>query len=66
MTSRAGRAAELIVQDIAFRAGKELCRAPTDMCGEINPELLSDLDVAALRWAGIDPHDYSTATNAHS
>lgn len=52
--------AELIAQDMAFRASKELCRAHTDVCGELNPELLSDLDIAALRWAGIDPCDHST------
>jgi hypothetical protein len=52
--------AELIAWDMAFRAGKELCRAHTDTCGEITPELLTDLDVAALRWAGIDPFDHST------
>jgi hypothetical protein len=34
--------------------------AHTDTCGEITPELLTDLDVAALRWAGIDPFDHST------
>ncbi|WP_369243692.1 hypothetical protein [Streptomyces sp. R41] len=52
--------AELIAQDMAFRASKELCRAHTDKCGEINPELLSKLDLAALRWAGIDPYAHST------
>lgn len=52
--------AELIAQDMAFRAGKELCRAHTDVCGEIEVELLCDLDIAALRWAGIDPCDHST------
>lgn len=51
--------AELIAQDMAFRAGKELCRAHTDTCGEIEPELLTDLDVAALGWAGINPFDHS-------
>jgi hypothetical protein len=52
--------AELIAQDMALRASKELCRAHTEACGKIIPELLSDLDIAALRWAGIDPHDHST------
>lgn len=31
-----------------------------EVCGEIDPELLSDLDIAALRWAGIDPYDHCT------
>ncbi|MGI5239362.1 hypothetical protein [Dactylosporangium sp. CA-139066] len=52
--------AELIAQDMALRASKELCRAHTEVCGKIIPELLSDLDIAALRWAGIDPGDHST------
>ncbi|WP_419994870.1 hypothetical protein [Streptomyces boninensis] len=52
--------AELIAQDMAWRASKELCRAHTDVCGAIDPELLSALDVAALRWAGVDPSDHST------
>lgn len=52
--------AELIALDMAFRASKELCRADTDTCGQITPDLLSDLDVAALRWAGVDPFDHST------
>ncbi|MEV6969371.1 hypothetical protein AB0M47_30095 [Hamadaea sp. NPDC051192] len=52
--------AELIAQDMAFRASKELCRANTEVCGQIDPGPLGDLDVAALRWAGIDPHDHST------
>ena len=29
-------------------------------CGEIDPEVLSDLDIAALRWAGVDPFNHST------
>jgi hypothetical protein len=52
--------AELIAQDMALRAGKELCRAHTEVCGESNPELLAALDVAALWWVGIDPHEHST------
>lgn len=51
---------ELIASDMAFRASKELVRAHTDTCGEIDPELLSDLDIAALRWAGVDPFNHST------
>jgi hypothetical protein len=52
--------AELIAQDMALRASKELCRAHIDTCGQTNPELLADLDVAALRWAGIDAFDHCT------
>jgi hypothetical protein len=52
--------AELVAQDMALRASKELCRAHTEACGKIVPELLADLGIAALRWAGIDPHDHST------
>ena len=52
--------AEMIASDMALRASKELCRARTEVCGETNPELLSGLDVAALRWAGIDPHEHCT------
>lgn len=52
---------ELMAQDMAWHASKETCRAHSDICGDLgDPILLSDLDVAALRWAGIDPHDHST------
>jgi hypothetical protein len=46
--------AEFIACDIAFRAMKELVRA----CGEVSA--LLELEVAALRWAGVDPADQST------
>jgi hypothetical protein len=52
--------AELIAQDIAFRASKDLVRSSTNVCGQIDPELVGDLDKAALRWAGVDPLDHST------
>ncbi|MFC5747956.1 hypothetical protein [Actinomadura rugatobispora] len=53
--------AELIAQDMALRASKEMCRAHSDTCGDLgDPVLLSDLDIAALRWAGINPYDHST------
>jgi hypothetical protein len=52
--------AQLIAEDMAFRASKELCRSDTGNCGQIDPELLTDLDVAVLRWAGVDPFDHST------
>lgn len=51
---------ERIAQEIAVRASKELCRAHTGRCGEINPEILSELDKAALRWADVDPLRHST------
>jgi len=51
---------EVIAADWAFRASKELVRAHTDTCGQYDPELLTDLDVAALRWAGVDPANHST------
>ncbi|MGW5669968.1 hypothetical protein [Micromonospora sp. NPDC003776] len=51
---------ELIASDMAFRASKELVRAHTGACGEVDPQLLSDLDIAALRWAGVDLYDHST------
>lgn len=46
--------AEFIACDTAFRAMKELVRA----CGEVSS--LLELEVAALRWAGVDPADQST------
>jgi hypothetical protein len=52
--------AELIALDMALRASKELVRANTDVCGEMDPTPLCDLDLAALRWAGVDPFDHST------
>ena len=52
--------AELIATDIAFRASKELLRTDGPACGDVDPHPLPDLDVAALRWAGIDPSDHST------
>lgn len=42
-----------IATDLAFRAQKELCRGA-------RPEDLFALDLAALRWAGVDPHDRNT------
>jgi hypothetical protein len=52
---------ELMAQDMAWRASKEMCRAHSDTCGDLgDPVILCDLDIAALRWAGIDPHDHST------
>jgi hypothetical protein len=53
-------AEEEIALDWAFRAAKELVRAHTDTCGEYDPEYLTELDAAALRWAGVDPADHST------
>jgi len=52
--------AELIAADIAFRAGKELVRAHADVCGQFDPSFFSEVDMAALRWAGVDPFDHST------
>jgi hypothetical protein len=54
------RDAELIAQDMAFRVSKELCRAPGRHCGDVAPNDLPDIDIAALRWAGVDPSDHST------
>lgn len=51
---------ELIASDMAFRASKELVRASGGKCGEIDPECLTDLDRAALRWVGVDPLNHST------
>jgi hypothetical protein len=45
---------EFIASDYALRAMKDLVRADGDV------RYLNDLDVAALRWAGVDPADRST------
>ncbi|BCY09264.1 hypothetical protein [Actinoplanes sp. L3-i22] len=45
---------EFIAADLAFRAMKELVRADGDV------SYLNDLDLAALRWAGVVPQDRST------
>jgi hypothetical protein len=45
---------ELIASDIAFRAMKDLVRADGDT------SYLNDMDLAALRWAGMSPGDRST------
>ncbi len=49
-----GDDAEFIASDIAFRGMKELVRASGDV------SLLLPMDLAALRWAGVDPTDEST------
>jgi hypothetical protein len=49
-----GGPAELIATDIAFRAMKELVRCDGDV------SWLLPLDLAALRWAGVDPADCGT------
>ncbi len=45
---------ELIASDIAFRAMKDLVRADGDT------SYLSEMDLAALRWAGVTPGNRST------
>ncbi|WP_018504202.1 hypothetical protein [Parafrankia discariae] len=45
-----GDEAEFLAADLAFRAYKELLRGA-------EPGDLLALDLAALRWAGIDPDD---------
>lgn len=52
--------AERIALDIAFRASKELVRSCTDVCGDTTQESMTDLDTAALRWAGVDPSSHLT------
>lgn len=51
--------AELIARDIAFRASKELVRGCGRACGG-RVDGLRPVELAALRWAGIDPDDHST------
>lgn len=46
--------AEFIASDMAFRAMKELVRCDGDT------EMLLPIDLAALRWAGVDPTDRRT------
>jgi hypothetical protein len=57
--NRLDRQAVRVVEG-ANAIGLELCQAHTGTCGEIIPGLLSDLYVAALGWAGIDPFGHST------
>ena len=56
LSSRAirGHDREFIASDYAFRAMKDLVRADGDV------SYLNDLDLAALRWAGVLPADRST------
>lgn len=56
LSSRAirGDDREFIASDYAFRAMKDLVRADGDV------SYLNDLDLAALRWAGVVPADRST------
>ncbi len=49
-----GEESEFIASDIAFRGMKELVRAGGDV------SLLSPLDLAGLRWAGVDPENEAT------
>jgi hypothetical protein len=49
-----GEDREFIASDYAFRAMKDLVRADGDV------GYLNDLDLAALRWAGVVPSDRST------
>jgi len=49
-----GHDREFIASDYAFRAMKDLVRADGDV------SYLNDLDLAALRWAGVLPADRST------
>ncbi len=49
-----GERRELIASDIAFRAMKDLVRDNGSV------RYLNAVDVAALRWAGVDPSDHST------
>jgi hypothetical protein len=56
LSSRAirGHDREFIASDYAYRAMKDLVRADGDV------SYLNDLDLAALRWAGVLPADRST------
>ncbi|MER5757386.1 hypothetical protein [Streptomyces sp. NPDC002088] len=56
----AGYDAELIAQDIAFGASKELVRGCGPVCGGPADEVLLPVELAALRWAGVDPDDHDT------
>jgi hypothetical protein len=49
-----GYEAEFIASDFAFRAMKELVRCQGDT------EWLLEIDLAALKWAGVDPADPDT------
>lgn len=51
--------AELIATDIAVRASKELVRNCGPVCGGSVDGLLP-VELAALRWARVEPDDHST------
>ncbi|WP_326709957.1 hypothetical protein OG758_11880 [Streptomyces sp. NBC_01474] len=55
-----GYDAELIVQDIAFTASKELVRGCGPVCGGPVADVLLPVEEAALYWAGVDPDDHGT------
>ncbi|MGW2081568.1 hypothetical protein ACWCOW_32380 [Streptomyces sp. NPDC001939] len=55
-----GYDAELIVQDIAFTASKELVRGCGPVCGGPVADVLLPVEEAALSWAGVVPDDHGT------
>ncbi|WP_329433140.1 hypothetical protein OG564_10385 [Streptomyces sp. NBC_01280] len=55
-----GYDAELIAEDIAFTASKELVRGCGPVCGGPVADVLLPVEVAALSWAGVDPDEHST------
>ncbi|WP_328768632.1 hypothetical protein [Streptomyces sp. NBC_00286] len=55
-----GYDAELIAEDIAFRASKELVRCCGPLCGGPAAEMLLPVELAALRWADVDPDNHDT------